>query len=212
MSRATPGGYFGVSRDLLRTISAEGMVMPDECLLLMRMASQVRDGAIVEIGSYRGRSTIALATGSARGARIPVYAVDPHESFTGVLGARFGPDDLTQFTRNIERAGVADLVVPVVDTSANAAAKWNGAIELLWIDGDHRYEAVRQDFELWSEFVVAGGRIALDDSTVAGLGPNTLVGEVVSDGAFRVLEIVGKVTVVARVDRHPRPGGGCSNS
>ena len=212
MGREAPGGYIALSRDLMRTISAEGMVMPDECLLLMRMASEVRDGAIVEIGSYRGRSTIALAIGSSRGARVPVYAIDPHEGFTGVLGARFGPDDQTQFERNIERASIADLVVPVVETSTNASAGWKGAIELLWIDGDHRYEAVRQDFELWSAFVSAGGRIAFDDSTVPGLGPYVLIGEIISGGAFRVLETVGKITVVARADRNPRANGECCSS
>ena len=96
--------YCRTVKDLLRTFAAQGMTHPDECLLLMRLASQVRDGVIVEIGSYRGRSTIALAMGSCRGAATTVYAIEPHEEFTGMLGAHFGPDDKAAFERNIERA------------------------------------------------------------------------------------------------------------
>jgi len=193
----------------MRAIAAEGMVRPDECLLLMRMASEVRQGAIVEIGSYRGRSTIALATGSARGARTPVYAVDPHETFTGVLGGQFGPDDQCEFLHNIERAGIAQLVIPIVKTSVTAAADWSEAIGLLWIDGDHRYDAVKKDFELWSPFVAADGRIAFDDSTAAGLGPDILIGEILCEGAYHLVETVGKVTVLARANRRSRGGNAC---
>ena len=93
MGHGTLSGYLGASRMLWRAIAADGMIHPDECLLLIRLASQVREGVIVEIGSYRGRSTIALAMGSFRGQAVPVYAIEPHENFTGVFGRRFGPAD-----------------------------------------------------------------------------------------------------------------------
>jgi len=189
-------GYIGVCRDLLRAIGAQGMTHPDECLLLMRLASQVRHGVIVEIGSYRGRSTIALATGSARGTSAKVYAVEPHDDFTGVLGARFGPPDKVAFQDNISHAGVSPLVHLISATSQAAVKNWDATIGLLWIDGDHRYEAVKQDFELWSPFLHGRGRIAFDDSTVEGLGPHTLIHEILSSGSFERLQIVGKVTVI----------------
>jgi predicted O-methyltransferase YrrM len=198
MGRGKLAEYLGVSRDLLRTVAAEGMTELDECLLLMRLASEVRHGAIVEIGCYRGRSTIALAIGSIRGTVAPVFAIDPHETFTGVLGGRFGPDDKAAFLRNIEQADVSHVVRLISDSSASAAARWNTEIGLLWIDGDHRFEAVKKDFELWSPFLSGDGHIAFDDSTVSGLGPHMLIGEIVSEGKFEVLETVGKVTVMGR--------------
>jgi len=196
MGRGKLSGYFGVSRDLLRAIAAEGMIQPDECLLLMQLASQVREGVIVEIGSYRGRSAIALAMGAARGSTAPVYAIEPHENFTGVLGARFGPDDKKAFRRNIERAGLSRAIHLTSATSEAAAKSWNLEIGLLWIDGDHRYEAVKKDFDLWSPFLSSDGRIAFDDSTVEGLGPHTLIDEILSTGNFSCLRTVGKVTVL----------------
>jgi hypothetical protein len=35
---------------------------------------------------------------------------------------------------------------------------------LLFIDGDHRYEGVRRDFEMYSPLVGAGGLIAFHDN------------------------------------------------
>lgn len=196
MGRGTLSGYFGVSRDLLRTLAADGMTHPDECLLLMDLASEVREGVIVEIGSYRGRSTIALATGSSRGRTAPVYAIEPHESFTGVLGASFGPDDKTAFDENVARSPHSRLIHLISASSQAAAQAWDEEIGLLWIDGDHRYEAVRRDFDLWSPFLHANGRVAFDDSTVPGLGPHTVIEEILAAGSYELLRVVGKVSVL----------------
>jgi predicted O-methyltransferase YrrM len=48
-------------------------------------------------------------------------------------------------------------------------------IDLLFIDGDHSYEGVRRDFELYSPLVREGGMIAFHDIVP---GPPVLVGEV----------------------------------
>lgn len=205
MGRGSMSGYLGVSRDLLRTMAAEGMTHPDECLLLMELAASVRRGAIVEIGSYRGRSTIALAAGSARGSGVPVYAIEPHADFEGVLGGRFGPRDRLAFDDNIARSPHASLVHLVSAPSGAAARSWEGEIGLLWIDADHRYEAVLRDFELWSRFLHEDAPVAFDDSTVAGLGPHAVIQELLATGRWTRRRTVGKVTVLGR-----RAGGGSS--
>jgi len=206
MGGGTFSGYLGASRNLSRVIAADGMIHPDECLLLMRLASKVREGVIVEIGSYRGRSTIALAMGSSRGPAVPVFAIEPHEEFTGVLGRRFGPDDKKAFQRNIAHSTLSRFIHLISATSETAAKSWNSEIGLLWIDGDHRYEAVKKDFELWSPFLHVDGRIAFDDSTVAGLGPHTLIEEILSTGSFTIMQTVGKVTVLEQSRTLVRPG------
>lgn len=75
----------------------EGMVSFDEAVLLYCLAKNVRSGCIV--GSYRGRSSVFLGRGSLDGANAPVYAIDPHKSFIGILGGVFGPKDRTAFYR-----------------------------------------------------------------------------------------------------------------
>src|ERR687893_1023519 len=67
-------------------------------------------GVIVEIGSWKGKSTVCLGLGSRAGASVPVYAVDPHADY------RFG-----DFKANVERAGIHDLVRPVPSLSQAAA-------------------------------------------------------------------------------------------
>lgn len=198
MGRGTVSGYLGVTRELLRTLAADGMTHPDECLLLMGLASEVPAGVIVEIGSYRGRSTIALATGSFRGHGVPVYAIEPHEEFHGPLGGHFGPDDKSAFEENVARSPYSRLIHLISATSQNAAQTWNEEIGLLWIDGDHRYDAVKRDFDLWSPFLRDDGRIAFDDSTLKGLGPHTLIGEILAAETYERLRVVGKVTVIGR--------------
>jgi Methyltransferase domain len=59
--------------------------------------------------------------------------------------------------------GLEDYVKPVVASSGEAARRWSGPIRLLFIDGDHAYEASRRDFELWSPFVTPLGVVCFHD-------------------------------------------------
>ena len=59
--------------------SVEGWLAPEEVEFLYRQAKKLENkGVIVEIGSYKGKSTICLAGGSEAGKSIKVYAVDPY--------------------------------------------------------------------------------------------------------------------------------------
>ena len=114
-------------------------------------------GAIVELGSWRGRSTICLALGSKEGSGVPVIAVDRHMDKTFV-----------DFQENIRRAGVADLVRPIRATSDEAFTEFGERIELIFIDASHKYDDVRRDFDQWVPLVVEGGTVAMHDTTWEG--------------------------------------------
>jgi predicted O-methyltransferase YrrM len=150
--------------------------------VLRTLASQVPAGLdVVEIGSYRGNSTIALAKGSAAGNRVRVFAIDPHVDFVGAKGAIFGPADQAALYRNLARFEVGELVAVVCLPSAAAAKVWtNESVGLLFIDGDHRYESVRLDLELWYPHVAAGGIIAFDDCDCEGV--HRVIGEATETG------------------------------
>ena len=111
-------------------------------------------GAIVEIGSWRGKSTTCLGLGSKAGQQVPIYAIDPH-----------GGSTWEDFLANIERAGIADLVTPIRERSQVAAAGFDRPIELLFIDGNHEYEFVLEDFKRWVPKVIDGGVVAMHDTT-----------------------------------------------
>jgi len=158
-------------------MSIEGQVQRAEAQILVQLASQVeKDTVIVEIGSYRGRSTIALAFGSRAGNRNRVYSVDPHDEFEGVYGGRFGPEDQAVLYRNISKSKVGDLVSIISLPSADVARAWSKSnIGLLWIDGDHRYEAVRADFNAWSRYLLPEAVVAFHDVDLPGV--KRLIGE-----------------------------------
>jgi predicted O-methyltransferase YrrM len=145
--------------------SIEGWLFGEEIELLIELAAGVPCAqAVVEIGNYRGRSTVALALGARRGAGAQVYSIDPHAEFTGPRGGSFGPDDQAHLYANITRAGVGSTIKVVSLASLAVAASWSGpAVGLLFIDGDHRYQAVRADFEAWRPHLAPGAAVVFDD-------------------------------------------------
>ena len=155
------------------------------------------EGCIVEVGSYRGRSTVALARGSANGHRPPVYAVEPHETFVGPRGGDFGPEDRAAFLRNMVRTGAYRQVRLLNTSSEILSPGWKEPVALLWLDGDHSYEGVRRDFDAWAPHLMARCDLVLDDTDDPELGPQRLVEELASGGWVEV----------DRVDRvaHLRP-------
>jgi hypothetical protein len=175
------------------------MIGEPEADLLTRLASEVDEGCIVEVGSWRGMSTIALA----KRARVPVYAIEPHEHFTGVLGGTFGPDDRRAFFENLLRARVVEKVRLVNLSSEVVAPGWRLPVGLLWIDGDHRYEAVRRDLTCWEPHL--RGKVAFHDAIQPTLGPFRLIEELLADG-YELVEHVQGTKVLQRpdVDAAPR--------
>jgi MMP 1-O-methyltransferase len=149
-------------------------------------------GVIVEIGSWKGKSTVCLGLGSQAGAAVPVYAIDPHADY------RFG-----DFKTNIERAGIAELVRPVPSLSQAAADGFDEPIELLFVDGSHEYDLVLEDFERWVPKVVDGGWVAFHDTTWTR-GPRKVVGSAVyRSRRFKdVRFVVGSTTVGRKVEEN----------
>jgi len=152
-------------------------------------------GAIVEIGSWKGKSTICLGLGSRDGAGVRIFAIDPHADY------RFG-----DFKTNVERAGIADLVTPIASLSQAAADGFDEPIELLFVDGSHEYDLVLEDFEQWVPKVVDGGWVAFHDTTWTA-GPRKVVGQAVYRGRLfkDVRFVVGSLTVGRKVGRNALP-------
>jgi MMP 1-O-methyltransferase len=166
-----------------------------ECLFRLGQFNQCQ-GVIVEIGSWKGKSTVALARGSAKGSNEKIYAIDPHSILPE---ERYFEDTKSEFLANVARAGVADRVIPMVMTSEEAVKGWNRPIRLLWIDGDRRYEPAKLDFTLWEPFLVEGGILAMHD-TIRKRGPKRVLWKnVFRSGRFQEIAIVDNITAVRKV-------------
>jgi len=156
----------------------EGMLHDDEEDLLYDLAKACTGrGVIVEIGSYKGRSTICLGMGSLEGNKVPIYAIDPHDGRDPHDSrTHTGASTLSEFLNNVHRAGLDDIIHPIVDQSENVASSFALPVELLFIDGDHAYESVQRDFSMWAPKVIENGVIALHD-TRCYEGPRKIAAE-----------------------------------
>ena len=146
--------------------SIDGWLFEGEARLLFELARGAKPGGgIVEIGSWKGKSTVCLAKGSEAGPRLKVYAIDPHtgSSEHQAEGGRVWTFD--EFKENIRRSGVDDLVVPILKGSTQAAADFDVPVSLLFIDGAHDFASVKADFEAWFPKLVDGGVVAFHDTT-----------------------------------------------
>jgi MMP 1-O-methyltransferase len=186
----------GLGAELGAMRGVEGWLAKEEAELLFALARGVETGCIVEVGSYRGRSTIALALGSRRGHGAPVFAFDPHEPFTGALGGDFGPEDRAAFYRNMLRSGCYRNVRLINLGSETVTRGWSKTVSLLWIDGDHSYQGVSRDFNCWRPHLAPGAQVVFDDSLDPRIGPAQLIEELLESGAFERVRTVGKVTLL----------------
>lgn len=151
-------------------VQLTGLISEEVGLRLLELAATVpNDEAVVEIGSFKGKSTCYLATGYTGSAG--VFAVDPWDLPGNANGKhKFASlDVLVTFHFQIAEMGLSTKVRPIRQFSREAAAEWNPKLRIgmLFIDGSHLYDDVRLDFDAWSPFVAADGIIAFDDYQTA---------------------------------------------
>jgi len=186
--------------------SVDGWLSRREGELLYELARKCRrsDGVIVEVGSWKGKSTIWLGSGSMAGERVPVYAVDPHMGFPDVPESYGHINTFDEFKANIERAGVHDVIVPMVMTSEEAAADFTEPVALLFVDGVHLYDYVKTDFESWFPKVCDGGILVFHDTVgSAHTGAKRFAERhIYRSRRFRGARFVDSATVVEKVDRN----------
>jgi predicted O-methyltransferase YrrM len=180
-----------------------GWLTPAQARRLWYAARSLRAPAqIVEIGSFRGRSTIVLALAAPDG--VPVVAIDPH------LGGDRGPQEIeaqpelgeadhNAFAANLERAGVAGRVRHVRRFSQDALDAVAGEIDLLFVDGAHRFVPARADLRRWGARVRVGGRLLVHDSFSSVGVTLALTAEVIGRAGWRYRGRSGSLAEYERV-------------
>jgi predicted O-methyltransferase YrrM len=164
-----PPEFRRLAADVLMTGVIEGWRVREDLVLLYLLARDLSgDGTVLEIGSYKGLSTAALAFGAIHGGRrLPIHTVDPHTGDRQVLEAGEGDEwgsSVEEFERNMRWAGIEDAVVAHVMRSDELAARWPGEpVRLLFVDGWHSYGAVRRDLDDWLPLLSPHGAVVVDD-------------------------------------------------
>ncbi|MEZ5568361.1 MAG: class I SAM-dependent methyltransferase [Halioglobus sp.] len=192
----------------------KGFLAHDEAEALYAQAEQAcLLGPVLEIGSYCGKSTIYLGL-ACRAASATVFALDHHRGseehqpgeffhdpdlFDSALGE---VDTFREFRRNISSAGLDDIVVPIVASSANASRHWRTPLGMLFIDGGHSLDAALTDYRCWEPHLLRGGILAIhdvfDDAHAGGQAPYAIYRMARASGLF---EEIGRVNSLALLRR-----------
>lgn len=180
-------------------LKIKGVMYDSECFKLHALAEN-SEYPVLNIGSYCGKSTAFLASGTKQ----KVYAIDLWD----LRAVDYEPTENDKmrgyhqrasheaFIANMRKYGLTN-VIPVKGDSREIGKVWNMPLGALFIDGDHRFDWVKSDYDLFGKFIVPGGYLALHDIVIGHV--QRLVDEViVPSGLWTDIEIVETLWVARR--------------
>jgi predicted O-methyltransferase YrrM len=158
---------------LLPYASIDSWLTIDEAIGLFELARALphEQPLVVEVGSWQGKSSLCLARGLAGKQQPRLCCIDPFDASGDDASASTYGERAQQldrglraaFERNLREAGVRELVDVMQGRSHDHALAWQRDVDLVFLDGDHAYESVRQDVLDWAPKVRPGGFLALHD-------------------------------------------------
>lgn len=121
--------------------------------LLSRAKEVPAGGQIVEIGGEYGMSASIFCRGAKKDVTITTVDLFPDRPEGNLLDIH---------RANMAEAGYAGRSEQI--SADSRTYEWNGGpIDCLFIDGDHSYEAVKDDIASWVKFVKVGGVVVFHD-------------------------------------------------
>lgn len=132
------------------------------------------DQEIVEIGVYKGRTSLVMAWGAQQGNHAHVTGIDPWD----LPGNVYDPPFTESGTRKwadywVQSLGYSNRIKLIQAFSHDVAAQWQTTpdligvglkpVGLLFVDGDHTAEGARRDIEVWAPHLAPGATVAVDD-------------------------------------------------
>ena len=197
---------------ILNTI--KGFMDDDEAVRLFELAGQAAAlGAVLEIGSYCGRSAAIIGTACQKNNGI-LYSIDHHigseeqqpgeEYFDPELfDERTGGINTLPFLREtLKKTGLEDTVIPIVSTSIVVGKMWQTPLAMVFIDGGHSFDAAWTDFLTWSPHILPGGFLVIHDIFLdpakGGQAPRQVYERVIATGLYTELEMTNTLGVLQR--------------
>lgn len=176
-----------------------------ETALLRKLAAD--RSSVVEVGVFEGATSRAMAEVMRPDGNL--YLVDPHvratrmEKWLGFSAAGYIA------RRSVARYGRLAQFVPLTSLEAAASLRLRQSADLIFIDADHSYEAVKSDFRAWTNHLGTEGAIALHDSRVCvqrpdltpETGPVRFANELRAGSlrSWKVSDAVDSISVITRV-------------
>jgi predicted O-methyltransferase YrrM len=166
---------------------------------LYRLVKSENCRKVIEIGRYKGGSTLTIAMGLKN--KGTFWSIDIGEK-EDRLGQRTDRTYDRQLQEKLDYYGLtANLIV---GDSRTFELNTEGEVDLVFIDGDHSYEGVKNDFERFGRKVKVGGDVLFDDACDAPLyrshveSVGRLISEVVDEGKFRIVAKVDSMIHLRR--------------
>lgn len=170
-----------------KAASIEGWMSVAELQWLAKTAADKK--IIVEIGSWKGRSTKALTTCPGI-----IYAVDHWMGSAGDAtypeAQKIGQSAMFDiFRANLSEEIASGKVVPVMADSEEALGKVLAILgsekaDMVFIDADHKYDSIRKDIQLWRQILSDTGVLCGHDYQQGAPGVKRAVHELVP--AFKI--------------------------
>jgi MMP 1-O-methyltransferase len=183
----------------------------DKLYSLALSASKV--GPCLEIGSYCGKSAIYLGTACKENKSV-LFSLDHHTGSEEQQPGQeyFDPDLLDQetgkidtlrlFRKTIDDFVLGNTVVPIIGRSEIVGRVWQTPLSLIFIDGSHAYEAVLNDYEIWSKHLIVGGYLLFHDifpdPSQGGQAPYQVYCKAVDSGRFEELPLYKSLGILKR--------------
>jgi predicted O-methyltransferase YrrM len=149
-------------------------------------------GAIVEIGSALGGSTLLMASATARNDMTgpPIMSIDPDASTRGAMRAALAVEGHESRLRQIVKRS---------DEAARDVADMRGTCAMVFIDGLHTREAASGDVRDYAGLVAPGGVLAMHDCSARYDGVWRAASAVVAnDARFETVCLADTLLIVRR--------------
>jgi len=192
----------------------KGFLAEEEGLKLFELALEACSiGPCLEIGSFCGKSTIYLGVACKIKGRT-LFSIDHHRGSeeqqpgqpyfdSDLLDSQTGLIDSLQYFRGtIQKAGLEEVVVPMITKSHVASRDWATPLGLVFIDGGHSYETVATDYKCWHPHLLHGGLLVFHDIFLdpveGGQAPYEVYKVALASGQFEELPMTKTLGVLRR--------------
>lgn len=167
---------------------------------LFGLVRRMKARRVIEIGRYKGGSTLTIAAAMSGEGTFWSIDLGEKEARLHQRGARRSFDDELRDVCARFRLPVTLLV-----GDSRTIEVETGEVDLVFIDGDHSYEGVKNDFERFGRRVRIGGAVLLDDACDEVMfkthseSVGKLLQEIVAQQSFRLVKSVNRLAHLERV-------------
>jgi predicted O-methyltransferase YrrM len=181
--RGVPGWLTDAEADLLSAVTDRAVPV-----------AAAHGASLVELGSYCGKSTLAIAlTMLAAGhPEVRLVAVDPHDGYEFAQGV----DTYAVLLETLRHHDASDCVDVI--RARSWELDWSTPVAMLFIDALHERAEVSRDFRSFERWLVPDGFVAFHDHSSAFPGVMALVRELTGAGLWSLVADRGGLVVLGR--------------